>query len=745
MDASSHQPKEVEVGSAGRRAWRRAALHLTPALLLAAVLAALGLVATAAAAVAAGALWTLAVSIRSERALDRRVRQLRDDLDILRESFRVLPAAAIVVDDQGRKLLFNPAAEEMLGVGPTDDPPSEWSALYGTHRSDTVTPFRSEDLPIQRAMRGEAADEPNIYVSNRARAGFWLSAAARPVRGADGSLRGAVLVCHDVTERRGIEAEVRELNADLESRVRERTASLEATLDRLASEVQAKEGIAQALRDSQRLLQDILDHATAVIFIKDLEGRYLLVNREWVRVIGIDRDGTIGRSDADLLHPDAAEAVRRHDVRVVEHGIPLEFEEQVLTTRGWRTFLSLKFPLHAADGSTYGVCGIATDITERKQIEAELQRSEASLSAVIDNSWDGIWSIDRDYNIQTVNRRCRELFLEVFGDRLRQNAALGERAPATRPDEWRQLYDRALAGERVSSEQVFGEGEEARYFLISLNPIREGETITGVTASSRDISELRRLEERARRNQSELTHVLRLGTIGEISSGLAHEINQPLGAIANFAGACIRMIEAGDASLKEIHRGLARISEEAQRAGSVIRSLRDLTRKGDGKPEPIDINTIVERATRLMQPEAHLRGISLRFEPAAGMPPVEADAVQIEQVVLNLLLNAVEAMHGAAVKRLSLHTQAVNGHIEVAVADTGTGLPEGGLQKAFEPFYTTKETGLGMGLAISRRIVEAHGGRLWATANGDGGSTFAFALPLAGRGHADDQEGGSPA
>ena len=718
------------------RAWRtdplRSALaNVLPFLLLAFGLAALGYPRAALAVAAAGPVWTSIVLLRRQRALARAALDLHVRADTLQGAFDAMSAAVIVVDENGRFIVFNPTAEMLLGVGSTDDPPAEWSRLYGTYRADGVTPLPWEELPLVRAMRGAAVEQTDLFVRNERRDGFWISAAAKPVRDADGELRGAVLVCHEVTERRQTEEEIRRLNSELEDRVRARTASLESALERIGRESEEREQITETLRATQRQIQDIVDYAPAVIFIKDFGGRYLLVNAEFERVIGVDRRDTIGRSDLDTLVPEVAISVRRHDRSVIENNEAREFEELILTTQGWRTFLSLKFPLHDAEGQPYGLCGIATDITERKRIEAELRRSEAALSALIENTTDAVWSIDREYRVVTMNASVREAFSLVFSGSLQKGFAIHEGVPDSIRDEWRQLYDRALAGERISVEQAFGEADSRHHYLISLNPIREGDEITGATVFSRDITELRRVEELARRNQAELHHVLRLGTIGEISSGLAHEINQPLGAIANFAGACVRLLDAGTASDVDLRRGFGLIAAEALRAGNVIRSLRNLARKADGQVEAVDINEVVQRASALMLPEAQLQGISLRLEAAPAVPPVQADGIQIEQVVLNLILNAIEAMHGSPVKLLSVRTSAANGHVQVAVDDRGAGLSVEVAERLFEPFFTTKEKGLGMGLAISRRIIEAHGGRMWGAPNDAGGSTFAFTLPVA--------------
>jgi PAS domain S-box-containing protein len=260
------------------------------------------------------------------------------------------------------------------------------------------------------------------------------------------------------------------------------------------------------------------------------------------------------------------------------------------------------------------------------------------------------------------------------------------------------------------------------------------EAVRGFVFNARDITLRRQAETDLRRNQAELTHVLRLGTISEIAAALGHEINQPLAAISNYASACARRLDPGSGSSPELQRGLQLISAEALRAGRIVRSLRDLSRKGEAGMEVIDVNAVVQRAVELMEPQARLQGIAVRVQTAKDLPGVYADGIQIEQVVLNLLLNGIESMHASPVRILSASTARHDERIEVCVRDTGVGLDPAARDRVFEPFFTTKPTGLGMGLAISRRIIEAHGGAFRVVPNSDGrGSSFSFWLPLARR------------
>lgn len=273
-------------------------------------------------------------------------------------------------------------------------------------------------------------------------------------------------------------------------------------------------------------------------------------------------------------------------------------------------------------------------------------------------------------------------------------------------------------------------GSSWHVLLGTLTNLLAHPAVEGIVLNAHDITELRQTAEKARRNQADLTHVLRLGTIGEIASGLAHEINQPLGAVSNYAAACARWLDSGAGSTSELRHGLELISAEALRAGEIIRRVRDLARKNDDHMQMVDLNEVVRRALELVEPEARTQGISLQLHPDARLPRLYVDPIQIQQVMLNLVLNAIEAMHASAIKQLTIRTRLLDAWAWVDVTDTGSGLDPRLAEGVFEPFFTTKPTGLGMGLAISRRIVEAHGGKLVGASNDSGrGSTFSFSLP----------------
>jgi two-component system sensor kinase FixL len=239
--------------------------------------------------------------------------------------------------------------------------------------------------------------------------------------------------------------------------------------------------------------------------------------------------------------------------------------------------------------------------------------------------------------------------------------------------------------------------------------------------------------EEADQLRERLAHVGRLGTLGEMAAGIAHEINQPLTAITNYARACQRMLRAGRSAEPQLVDALDKVSVQAKRAGEVIRKLRSLSRKHDTHREPVNVNELILDVVRLAETEARLRGLNVRLELAEPSCAVVADVVQIQQVVLNLLRNGMEAMddadgEGDLVLRTAVHA---GSEVEVAVTDHGTGVSEELEEQLFQPFFTTKESGMGIGLSICRSIIESHGGRLWFTRNLDRGTTFRFTLPTA--------------
>jgi signal transduction histidine kinase len=240
-------------------------------------------------------------------------------------------------------------------------------------------------------------------------------------------------------------------------------------------------------------------------------------------------------------------------------------------------------------------------------------------------------------------------------------------------------------------------------------------------------------EEALKKTETELSQVARVTTMGELTASIAHEVNQPLAAIVTNGNACLRWLSAAPPNFDEARQAIGRIIRDGNRASDVIARIRNLLRRGEQVARRLDMNEIVREIVALTQSEASRRGASLTTELAAGLPAVTGDRVQMQQLLLNLVINALDAMSGITgrprVVRIRTAVPEAKS-ILVAVEDSGAGLEPGQMARLFDAFYTTKPEGLGMGLSISRSIVEAHGGRLWAVANEGPGATFQFTLPI---------------
>jgi C4-dicarboxylate-specific signal transduction histidine kinase len=269
---------------------------------------------------------------------------------------------------------------------------------------------------------------------------------------------------------------------------------------------------------------------------------------------------------------------------------------------------------------------------------------------------------------------------------------------------------------------------------ISLSPLPTEEGMV-VSAGIRDITARKRAEEDARRRKEELAHVSRVATMGALATGLAHELNQPLCAIVSNAEAAQRMLESGPGVFDKLRETLKDIAHGAMRAGDIIQHLRRFVRKGSAESTRSDVNEVIREVTDFMESFAREHGATIHFQLAKRPLPALVDRIQLQQVILNLVRNGLDAMANEEVdgRELSLRTAwtPCDG-IEIAVRDRGVGLPEEMIEHAFEPFFTTKPQGMGMGLSISRSLIEAMGGRLTAAPNPDGrGTTFYLHLPAA--------------
>ena len=250
---------------------------------------------------------------------------------------------------------------------------------------------------------------------------------------------------------------------------------------------------------------------------------------------------------------------------------------------------------------------------------------------------------------------------------------------------------------------------------------------------SEDITEGKRAAEALRETQSQLAHADRVATMGRLTASIAHEVNQPIAATITNAQAALRWLGAKPPNQDEVRQALGRIVRDSDRAGAVVQRIRNLSKKGTPRDERVDIKAAIREVIELTRSEAMKNGVLVKTEFGERLPPIQGDRVELQQVILNLIINALEAMSemSAGPRELLIGAEmTVSGEVAVAVRDSGPGLAPAALEHLFKAFHTTKPNGLGLGLSICRSIVEAHGGRLWASANASGGAVFQFTLPV---------------
>jgi PAS domain S-box-containing protein len=367
-------------------------------------------------------------------------------------------------------------------------------------------------------------------------------------------------------------------------------------------------------------------------------------------------------------------------------------------------------------------------IQEHEETAAQMRK----LSRALEQTADFVMVTDVAGRIEYVNPAFEQLTGYTREEALGKTPRLVRSGMHT-SDFYRRFWETILRGE-VYRGVFINRTREGRIFHEekTITPLKDAEgVITHFISTGRDITERRQAEEQARRHQAELAHVARLSTMGEMASGLAHELNQPLAAITNYSQGCIRRLHGGRATPESLQEALEQVCAQAQRASEIIRRLRNFVRKGEPQRSIVDANVLVREVLALMEPDLRRHQVRLQLELADDLPRVLADPIQVEQVILNLLLNGAEAMSSVAPEQrtLTIRTERAGGDfVAVYVADTGPGLPAEVGEQIFDPFFTTKPTGMGMGLSISRSIVEAHGGAL-AVLPTPAGARFRLTLP----------------
>ncbi len=484
--------------------------------------------------------------------------------------------------------------------------------------------------------------------------------------------------------------------------------------------------------ETLRLTQYAIDNCSVAIYWLHSDGSVFYTNEAARRHLGYSVEEMLSLSVSDI------------DPDWPADYWPIGWQE--LKQTGIRTFESRHrrkdghvFPVeittnYMQHGGEEYLFSFVTDITKRKQAERKLRDSETRLQAIFDHHYQLTGLLDREGRLLAANTTALEFAgtdeSEVIGRFFWESPWWDSSQHAA----VRQAIERAAQGEFVRFEctHIRADGE-IRDVDFSLSPVRNEEgSVIYLVPEGRDITEMKRVEQRVREHEARLAHVARLSTMGEMTAGIAHEVSQPLQAIVNIARATRNVLQVeGEPSLSDLREWNAAMAESAERAVDVVRRMRSFARRGGSDRSTCCINEIARESVQLVAFEARRCGAAIHLELPEPSPLVDAGRVEIQQVLVNLLRNAFEAMDESEseTRDLTIRVEATGESVRVSVADTGPGLAALDGRDIFEPFATSKESGLGLGLAISTSIIKAHGGDLRAESTADGGATFHFTLP----------------
>jgi PAS domain S-box-containing protein len=485
-------------------------------------------------------------------------------------------------------------------------------------------------------------------------------------------------------------------------------------------------------------IRRLVDANIIGIFIWDFQGRIIEANDAFLRLVGHDRaDLLSGRlSWTGLTPPEWLEHDERRQVPELKVSGSLQpFEKEYFRKDGSRVPVLIGAATFE-EGGNQGVAFVL-DLSERKRAENALRESEERFRDYAESASDWLWEMGPDYKLKLLTENA-------FGSSpsSRLGTSPWDRAldVETEPEKWRAIRSTMDSREPFRDFVYLAAGADGPplYVKASGKPVfdRNG-GFHGYRGTATDVTALVRAQEeheRLRRLEADLAHMNRLTMMGELTASLAHEITQPVAAARNNAGAAMRFLQRNPPDLGEVQEALACIVDNADHAGNIIDRIRDHIKKAPPRKGRFDLNKAIEQVIALAESAIRTNEVSVRTRLAEALLPAQGDRVQLQQVVLNLILNAAEAMSAveAGPRELLISTeQTQTGGVLVSVRDSGPGVGADHLERVFQSFYTTKASGVGMGLSICRSIIDAHGGRLWVEANEPRGAAFQFTLPSA--------------
>jgi PAS domain S-box-containing protein len=426
------------------------------------------------------------------------------------------------------------------------------------------------------------------------------------------------------------------------------------------------------------------------------------------------------------VHPDDRDLLRQTIDRSIHEKEDFHVDYRLQRQDGSVKYLHVLARAVQTSSGDVEFVGTVTDVTERKQAEQKFR-------GLLESAPDGTIVMNRQGRIVLVNAQVEKMFGYQRDELLGQEIEIlvPERFRGRHPQHRKEFFAQPRVRPMGQGLGLYGRRKDGTEFPveISLSPL-ETEEGTLVSGAVRDVSERTRAEEALRQAKADLAHMNRVATVGELTASVAHEVNQPIAAAIIDANTCMRWITRDQPNLEEARAAAMRVVKDATRAAEIISRVRRLFNKDTSELELVDVNEIIGEMIVLLRSEAIRYKVFVRTELAAGLPQVMGDRVQLQQVLMNLMMNGIDAMKDVDTTReLAIRSQSAEDEkLLVSVSDTGVGLPPQQAEQVFDAFFTTKRHGAGMGLRISRSIVESHGGRLWAAPNSPRGAHFYFTL-----------------